>query len=95
MDEAEYPALKDLMGGMFHQDFDLVGNTVVEIMHAFRDVTPLAEQAKLKDEIARFLATHGDDLDDAFERTFRPDIIPAAFSGSTRGFLEEIRDLLG
>ena len=90
----EYPAIADLMGGMFHQDFDLVGNTVAEIMSAFCEVTPRDEQIDLKAEIARFLEEHGDDLEEAFEKTFRPDVIPSAFSGSTRAFLEEIRDLL-
>jgi hypothetical protein len=90
----EYPAIADLMGGMFHQDFDLVGNTVAEIMAAFREVTPCDEQVGLKAEIARFLEEHGNDLDEAFEKTLRPDLIPSAFSGSTRAFLEEIRGLL-
>jgi hypothetical protein len=94
MTEQTYPALTDLMGGMFHQDFDIVGNTVAEIIRAFQDVTPRAEQAELRVEIERFLAEHGDDLDEAFEATFKPSIIPSAFSGSTRAFLEEIRDLL-
>jgi hypothetical protein len=94
MTKPEYPAIAELMGGMFHQDFDLVGNTVAEIMLAFRKVTPPEEQLVLKTEVVRFLSEHGSDLDEAFEMTFRPDIIPSAFSGSTRAFLEEIRDLL-
>ena len=94
MSKLAYPALAELMGGMFHQDFDLVGNTVAEIIHAFQDVAPAAEQEQVRAEIERFLGEHGDDLERAFETTFRPDIIPSAFSGSTRAFLEEIRDLL-
>jgi hypothetical protein len=94
MIEPEYPAIAEFMGGMFHQDFDLVGNTVAEIMAAFREVTPREEQFRLKTELVRFLGEHGNDLDEAFETTFRPDVIPSAFSGSTRAFLEEIRDLL-
>jgi hypothetical protein len=95
MTRPEYPAIAELMDGMFHQDFDLVGSTVAEIISAFRDATPPEERLGLKAEIIRFLSEHGNDLDEAFELMFRPDIIPSAFSGSTRAFLEEIRDLLG
>jgi hypothetical protein len=56
---------------------------------------PQTAQAKVRSDVTRFLAAHPDDLERGFETTFRPDIIPSALSGSTRGFLEEIRDLLG
>lgn len=89
-----YTALSQFMGGWFHQDFDIEGNTVPEVVDAFRAVTPPEEQAKLKSDIQRFLDEHPNDLDSAFEETFKPDIIASALSGSTRGFLEEVRDLL-
>lgn len=89
-----YTALSQFLGGWFHQDFDIEGNTVPEVLDAFRAVTPPEEQAKLKSDIQRFLDEHPNDLDSAFEETFEPDIIASALSGSTRGFLEEIRDLL-
>lgn len=89
-----YTALSDFMGGWFHQDFDIEGETVPEIVRAFRGVTPLGEQKKLRSDIERFLAEHPEDLDGAFEEAFNPDVIPSILSGSTRAFLEEIRDLL-
>jgi hypothetical protein len=89
-----YTALSQFMGGWFHQDFDIEGNTVPEVVDAFRAVTPPEEQANLKSDIQRFLDEHPNDLDSAFEETFKPDIIASALSGSTRGFLEEVRDLL-
>lgn len=95
MTKTTYPALADLIGGWLHQDFDLEGGTVVEVVGAFRNVTPLTAQTKVRTEIERFLVAHGDHLDEEFEATFRPDVIPAALSGSTRAFLEEVRRLLG
>lgn len=89
-----YTALSQFLGGWFHQDFDIEGNTVPEVVDAFRAVTPPEERARLKSDIQRFLDEHPNDLDSAFEETFKPDIIASALSGSTRGFLEEIRDLL-
>jgi contact-dependent growth inhibition (CDI) system CdiI-like immunity protein len=94
MTDPNYPALSDLMGSMFHQDFDVAGDTLAEIVQAFREVSSRAEQVALENEIERFLLEHADNVDDAFEKMFRPEVIPAAFSGSTRAFLEEISELL-
>jgi hypothetical protein len=74
---------------------DLEGGTVAEVVGAFGNVAPPADQVKVRTEIERFLAGHGDNRNAAFDTTFRPDVIPAALLGSTRAFLEEIRDLLG
>jgi hypothetical protein len=63
MTTSEYPALASLVGGLFHQDFDLVGHTVAEIMSAFRAVTPRAEQAILATNRAACVP------DDIFEAT--------------------------
>ena len=41
MTRPEYPAIAELMGGMFHQDFDLVGSTVA------RSATSSNELAKV------------------------------------------------
>jgi hypothetical protein len=95
MNDTGFPMLADLMGGWFHQDFDIEGGTLAEVMQAFCRVTPHTERAKLKAEIARFLLEHAEDLDMSFEATFKPDVIPAALAGSTRAFLEQVRDALG
>jgi hypothetical protein len=89
-----YAALSDFMRAWFHQDFDIEGNTVAEMVGAFRRVSSPHEQRELKSGIERFLAEHPSDLDIAFEEAFQPDVSAAAFSGCTRAFLEEIRDLL-
>jgi hypothetical protein len=89
-----YPKLAKLISAWFHQDFDLEGETVGEVIAAFRAVTPVVEQAALRGEIMRFLAEHMENTDDAFEATFQPGVIPSVLSGSTRAFLIEIHDLL-
>lgn len=95
MTDTDFPKLAELMGAWFHQDFDIEGGTVSEVMQAFCRVTPIAERAELQAEIVRFLSQHRGDLDTSFEATFKPDVIPSVLSGSTRAFLEEIRDALG
>jgi hypothetical protein len=89
-----YPALADLIGAWFHQDYDIEGETIPEIVGAFRAVTTPVERATVRADIARFIAEHPQDLDEAFESTFRPGVIPSAFSGSTRGFLDDIDGVL-
>jgi hypothetical protein len=64
---------------------------VEEIMAEFVKVTPKEQRATLDVEIAQLLEKHPDDLDEFFERRFQPEIIASEFSGSTRGFLEEIQ----
>ena len=38
-----YPALADLIGAWFHQDFDLEGETISDVIAAFRAVASAAE----------------------------------------------------
>lgn len=92
---APYTALADFLASWFHQDFDIEGETVAEVVTAYKASSSAAAQTRLRQEIEAFLRDHDDELDEAFENVFHPDIIASALSGSTRGFLEEVRDLLG
>jgi hypothetical protein len=87
-----YPRLADFMVGWFHQDFDLEGETVEAVVKSFCAVTPPHQQRALRQDITRFLKDCAGDLDGEFQRLFQPDVIPAALSGSTRAFLETIRN---
>jgi len=89
-----YPALADLIGAWFHQDYDIEGETIPEIIAGFRAVTSSPERALVRADIERFVAEHPSDLEDAFESVFRPGVMPSAFSGSTRAFLDDINDAL-
>jgi hypothetical protein len=95
MTDTAFPHLYGLIGGWFHQDFDIEGSTVAEVMQAFCRATPMDQRAQLNAEITRFLSEHPDDLDASFEATFKPDVIPSVLAGSTRAFLEQIRASLG
>ena len=84
-----YPELETLIGGWFHQDFDINGKTVAEIVCAYRQVTPAPQRAALAGEILQFLS-HSTDVDADFQDLFKPDIIPTAFAPTTRACLEQI-----
>ena len=90
-----YPRLSNLLGAWFHQDYDIEGENVEDIISAYKAVTPAADRAELKSEIEMLLAQNPRDLNAVFETTFRPDVDVAAFSGSVRAFLEEVRALVG
>jgi hypothetical protein len=91
---ATYPELETLVGGWFHQDFDLDGETLEEIIGAYRNVTPDEQRRALREEIAHFLA-EANDVDLEFEQRFSPEVSPTGFAPSTREFLERIATLVG
>ncbi len=85
-----YPCLRELMSGWFHQDFDIEGETVPEIIAAFNRSCRKEQQSLLKSEIIEFLEQNQGPLDDEFQQEFNPDIDPRGFASSAREFLEQI-----
>src|SRR5215467_12265711 len=79
-----YPFLRQLLGGWFHQDFDIDGGTLEEIIAKFKSVTPESEILGAKSDIETLLKNSGDDLDREFIRLFQPDIDPAGWGMTTR-----------
>lgn len=89
----DYPRLENLMCGWFHQDFDLNGDTLEEIISAYAAATPLEQRRQLAAEIQQFLA-ESDDIDDRFQARFHPDVLPTGFASTTREFLQKIAQLV-
>jgi hypothetical protein len=89
-----YPFLRQLLGGWFHQDFDVDGDTLEEILAKFKSVTPEAEVLGAKSDIETLLKNAGDDLDQEFVRVFEPDVDPAGWGMTTREWLTRIDELL-
>jgi len=90
MPEKAYPHLAEVIGGWFHQDFDLEGETVAEIIAAFNKVSTAQQREAVIDEIHEFLQADDARVETDFIRIFNPDIEPTGFAPSTRAFLEEI-----
>jgi hypothetical protein len=94
--EQPFPDLASFMGGWFHQDFDIEGDSLEEVVAAFKAQSDPGLVAPLINDIDAFLATGDDGLDARFQAFFRPDVIPTAFRATTREFLEAIRaELVG
>ena len=90
---ADYPEIETFIGGWFHQDFDINGDSLDEIVAAYRAVTPSGQQLALVAEIGRYLAEESD-VEHDFERRFHPDVSPTGFAPTTREFLERIAFLV-
>lgn len=89
-----YPELASFMGGWFHQDFDIHGDSLEEVVAAFKAESDADLFKPLLDDIDAFLATGDEGMEGRFQALFRPDVIPTAFRPTTREFLEAIRDAL-
>ena len=75
----EFPDMDALLGGYFHQDFDIFGNTLAEVVATYRkDTAPDPQIVKrTRSDIARFLAERPDDeqLNADFETFFDPGVL--------------------
>lgn len=74
-----HPQLAELLGGWFHQDYDLGGSDLPELVENACTVGGLAWTAALAADIRRFRAAAGPDPDAALQRAFHPDLGPAAW----------------
>jgi hypothetical protein len=79
------------MGGWFHQDFDINGETLEEIVAAYKGSVREDYVQRLREDIDRFLATGAAGMDERFQNLFEPDIIPTALRPTTQEFLLAIR----
>ncbi len=93
-----YPHLDNLFGSYFHQDFDLFGNTLKEIVATYREDTSPEEQEQTLKDIERFLKKNGpgtEQLSQALEHTFKPGVIIEGWEGmNVKQWLEAIAQLL-
>ncbi|SEJ73177.1 contact-dependent growth inhibition system immunity protein [Achromobacter sp. NFACC18-2] len=90
-DRDKYPALETLLGGYFHEDYDLFGETLEEIVGCYKQVTPGAEIAQACREMDQFLSEHGPNaalvysqLWGSFDPAGRGYTIPAFFDALKR-----------
>lgn len=76
----EYPDFDAFFGGYFHQDFDIFGNSIEEIIQAFKnDVANEPEILdRVRNDIERFLAVRPVDqtLAEDVESFFAPGVLP-------------------
>ncbi|RZI57064.1 MAG: hypothetical protein EOP37_21855 [Rubrivivax sp.] len=86
-----FPELAAFMGGYFHQDFDINGDTLEEVVAVFVADSDAPLRRLLIADIDAFLDTGDDGMEERFQDYFRPDIIPTGFRPTTGEFLLAIR----
>lgn len=89
-----YPSLAAFLGGWFHQDFDVEGETAADVVTSYRKTSSAAERHAIRNDIDAFLAANPGPADHAFHETFKPDIDPAGIGQNARDWLTGIRALL-
>jgi CdiI immunity protein len=90
-----YPYLDALVGGWFHQDFDIDGDTLEEIIASYKRKSPPDDLLGTKADINRFIRQTPDErIDEEFARRFEADVDPRRWSQTTRHWLLRIYDLL-
>ncbi len=96
--QTEYPALAHLLDGWFHQDYDINGDTLEEILPHFIRAQHTEDLRRTLRDIDRFLEKHGDSdrtLSDAVEAVFDPEVVIEGWDGmTTRQWLERVKDLI-
>ena len=87
MGRTRYEALGHFLGGWFHQDFDIEGETWEEVVDAYLRSATTHDAAAVARDVDAFLADAGPGADEAFARVFRPDVEPAGFGLTPSGWL--------
>lgn len=94
VDRTRYPALQQLIGGDFHEDYDLIGDTFNEIIQVYIEGADPATRKLVVKEIERFKRNGGGDFDTAYRKEFI-DHINFSYWGFTYViFINEVRKSL-
>lgn len=94
MPSTKYPHLQAFLSGWFHQDFDLVGDSIEAIASEFNRISSASDARAVAVDIREFLSTSEQKVDDKFTREFDVDIDPTAFAPSAEAFLTKIATYL-
>lgn len=89
-----YRHLTAFLQSCFHQDFDLVGDTVEEIVIAYKQAATRDDMEAILAKIAAFLASPLPNRAVQFEQLFDLDIDPLGFAPSVEEFLGAITRVL-
>jgi hypothetical protein len=93
-----YPDLDNLLGAYFHQDFDIFGSNLQEIIATYRADASEELCKSTRADIERFLQKYGPEernVSEALERVFKPGVIVEGWEGlNAKQWLERIAQLL-
>jgi len=94
MNKKRYQELDQLIGGYFHEDYDLIGDTFDEIINAYIEGSSPPDRASVIKEIERFKMDNAGKLDAAYRKEFIDHIDLSCWGFTYETFLDEIKKRL-
>jgi hypothetical protein len=89
-----YPQIAAFFGAWLHQDFDLVGETLADVVTAYLEVSSQNETGALRKEIQALLRDTTGDFDQAVVALFHPEVYLDHFAPNSREFFQQLDKLL-
>lgn len=89
-----YEHLASFLSAWFHQDFDVSGGTVEEIVAAYRASACKEDIDNVRRDILNFLKAHPSDASEKLEEAFDLEVDPLGFAPSGELFLQAINSAL-
>lgn len=90
MQSKNYPHLQAFLSAWFHQDFDIVGDSIEAIAAEFKRVSSASDIQAVASEMSDFLTAFEGQVNDRFFREFDVDIDPTALAPSVEAFLTKL-----
>lgn len=92
----EFSLIDQFLGGYFHQDMDIISDSVPEVVSVFARECPDEGKHRLILALDKFEHDHKGDLDAAFVRVFNleHEINPVMEGQDTAGFFAMVRAIL-
>ena len=82
------------MHSHFHQDFDLIADTIEGLVADFKDTNTSEEIENVREDIARFLNQSDSDIESVFKESYGYDFEPAIWDLTVKMFLQKLDKLL-
>jgi len=89
-----YQHLDNLIFSYFNQDSDLDGNTMNELVNAYKSTNSEEQVSQLSNEIHNFILDADDNIEKMFIDKYGFDVDPVLWDHTAKSFLEEVVRLL-
>ncbi|MBB5456624.1 contact-dependent growth inhibition system immunity protein [Paraburkholderia sp. Cpub6] len=94
VDDEEYGDLTGLIRSRFHEDFDLFGNSLEELVSSYTEKMSKSDIDTLISDIDSFKAHYPDTLESEFKQRFGRQFDPVLWGYTADSFLDEVKRLL-
>lgn len=89
-----YPELDQLFGAYLHQDYQLFGNTIEEVVACYKRESSSEQLKQMLNEIARFRAENTEHLDSVLQARYGNDFDPKLWGHTAATFFELLESVL-